>query len=107
MTPRVYTLHRAIGRPLYFKGFRAQYLVFAAFSLVGDLLLFVILYICGTPAGLCLVVIFGLGSGALGTAAWLSKRFGTHGLMKILAARRLPRCIRCQSRRPFLNLLKK
>jgi len=107
MTTRVYTLHRAIGRPLRFKGFQAQYLLFAAFSLVGGLLLFVILYPCGTPPWLCIVVTFGLGAAALSLTAWLSKPFGTHGLMKHLAARRLPKYIRCQSRRPFLNLLKK
>jgi hypothetical protein len=96
-----YQTYRAVGRPMLFKGFSAQYIVLAALSLVTDLLLFVILYCCGVTPWFCVVLAFGLGAASLGTAATLSKRFGANGLMKLLAGKKLPEHIRCSSRRFF------
>lgn len=73
--------------------------------MIADLLLFVLLYIARVPPWICMAIAFGLGSAALATAASLSKRFGRSGLMKHLACKHLPRHIRCDSRRTFLNLL--
>ena len=105
MTTSVYPIFRAVGRPLLFKGFRAQYIIFAGLSLVVDLLLFVLLYICRIPPLICIVIAFAIGAGALATASRLS-RFGPHGLMKMLAARQLPKSIACKSRRTFCHLKK-
>jgi hypothetical protein len=105
MTTSVYPIFRAIGRPLLFKGFRAQYIVFAGASLIADLLLFVLLYVCRVPSIVCMAITFTIGAAALAIAARLS-RFGSHGLMKMLAARQLPRSIACKSRRIFIHLLK-
>ena len=105
MTTSVYPIFRAVGRPLLFKGFRAQYVIFAGLSLVADLLLFVLLYICRIPPLICIVIAFAIGAGALATASRLS-RFGSHGLMKMLAARQLPKSIACKSRRTFCHLKK-
>ena len=102
----VYPIHRAVGRPLLFKGFRAQYILIAAGSLVGNLLLFVILYICGVTPWVCISLAFGLSALTLWITAGLSRRFGTHGLMKYFAHRSLPKEIRCKSRHEFLDLLK-
>ena len=106
MTTSVYPIFRAVGRPLLFKGFRAQYILFAGISLVGDLLLFVLLYVCRIPPLICIGIAFTIGAAALATAARLS-RLGQHGLMKILAARQLPKSMTCKSRRTFLNLSKR
>ena len=105
MTTIVYPIQQAIDRPLYFKGFRAQYILLAALSLIADLLLFVLLYLAHVPSWICIVIAFGLGCTALVIAATLSQRFGRYGLMKHLASKNLPRHIRCNSRRVFLNLL--
>jgi hypothetical protein len=105
MTTIAYPIQRAIDRPLAFKGFQAQYIGYAALSLIIDLLLFVLLYLSHVPPWLCMTLVFGLGIAALTSAAHLSKRFGRSGLMKHFAAKHIPRHIRCNSRRIFLNLL--
>ena len=105
MTTIVYPIQRAIDRPIVFKGFQAQYIVYAALSLIADLLLFVLLYLAHIPPWICMTVVFGLGIAALSTAAHLSRRFGRSGLMKYFASKNIPRHIRCNTRRVFLNLL--
>jgi len=102
-----YPNFQAVGRPLQFRGLKGRFILLAAGALVTDLLLFVILYCCGIPPWLCILLVFGLGAGALWAAAALSKRFGSQGLMKHLAAKRLPKQIRLNSRQVFFTLLKK
>jgi type IV secretory pathway TrbD component len=104
MTTRVYPIHRAIGRPVVFKGFKGHYIILAAIALIADLLLFVILYICGVAPWFCIVLTFALGGAALGTITRFSHRYGPYGLQRRMAAKRLPRRIRITSRQVFLNL---
>ena len=104
ITSITYPIHRAIERPLYFKGFAGQYIVFAAVALIGDLLLFVLLYICRTPPWLCVLIAFALGTISLVGIGRLSRRFGAHGLEQYLAARDLPRSIRFEQRTTFIYL---
>jgi hypothetical protein len=107
MTTRVYPSYPAIGRPIQLKGLKGPYILFTAAALIADLLLFVILYCCGTPPWLCLVIAFGLGTAAIGMGLKLSRRFGAHGLQKFLAQKRLPRAIRFDSRQIYVNLIKR
>jgi hypothetical protein len=102
-----YPIQRAIGRPVQFKGFKGPYIIIAALSLIGDLLLFVILYLCGISSWICVVFALGLGAGALAMTASLSQRFGPQGLQKWLAAKHLPKTIRFRSRQAFINAYKK
>lgn len=104
ITSIIYPTYRAVDRPLYFKGFAGQYILFAALALIGDLLLFVLLYICRTPPWLCVLIALGLGTASLITIRWLSRRFGAHGLEQYLAARSLPRTIRFDRRTNFNHL---
>jgi hypothetical protein len=105
MTTIVYPIQRAIDRPIVFKGFQGQYILYAGISLIADLLLFILLYLVHVPPWICMLLVFGLGITALATAARLSQRFGRSGLMKYFASKNIPRHIRCNSRRVFLNLL--
>lgn len=104
ITSITYPIQRAIERPLYFKGFAGHYIVLAAVALIGDLLLFVLLYICHVPPWLCVLIAFALGTLSLVTARRLSRRFGAHGLEQYLAARSLPRSIRFERRTNFIHL---
>jgi hypothetical protein len=106
MTPKTYTIHRAIGRPIRFKGLAAQYIVMTAAALLADLFLFALLYCCGISPWLCTLLVFGFAAGTVSAGWLLSKRFGEHGLMKHFAAKNLPRHIRCGSRSVFLHLKK-
>jgi len=104
ITSITYPIHRAIERPLHFKGLAGHYIVLAAAALIGDLLLFVLLYICRVPPWLCVLIAFTLGTASLVTARQLSRRFGAHGLEQYLAARSLPRSIRFGQRTNFIYL---
>jgi hypothetical protein len=104
MATIIYPIHRAINKPIGFKGVKAQYLIMAAAALVGDLLLFVILYICGVNSWIDILIAFGLGATALSGALRLSRKYGEYGLMKRAARKRVPRHIRCLSRSSFLQL---
>jgi hypothetical protein len=104
ITSITYPIQRAIERPLYFKGLAGQYIVLAALALIGDLLLFVLLYICRIPPWLCVLIAFALGTTSLLVTRRLSRRFGAHGLEQYLAARSLPRSIRFGRRTNFIHL---
>src|SRR5215469_6491910 len=103
ITGVIYPIHRAVERPLHFKGFQGPYILLAAGSLIGDLLLFVLLYIGRVPPWLCVSVAFGLGSTCLLTLHRLSHRFGAYGLEDWLAARDLPRTIHFDRRNDFIE----
>jgi len=104
ITSITYPIQRAVERPLYFKGFAGQYIIAAAAALIGDLLLFVLLYICRIPPWLCTLTALTLGATSLITIGRLSRRFGAHGLEHYLDARRLPRSIRFEQRTTFIHL---
>ena len=104
MSTPIYPIHRAINRPLAFKGLKAQWLVMAAAAIVIDLLLFVSLYIAGLNSWLDILIAFGLGAGAVSTAYRLSNKYGEFGLMKRAARKRTPGVLRCGSRNLFLHL---
>jgi len=103
----VYPIHRAIARPVIFKGFQAQYILYAAAALIADLFLFIILYCCKVNPWVCIPFAIVLGGGALYIVGQLSRKYGAHGLKKLRAARRMPRQIFCPSRLPFIQLNKK
>jgi len=100
----MYPIHQAINRPLRFKGIEGPYLLMAAAGLVGDLLLFVILYCCHTPAIICIGIAVGAGAISVSTISRLSRTYGSHGLQKRRARRRTPTCIRWKSRQLFTHL---
>ena len=85
-------------------GLRGQYILYAAGTLVGDLVLFVILYCCKLPGWLCIIISFGVGATGVSICARLSRRYGVYGYMKKRARRRIPPYLRCRSRKLFTNL---
>jgi hypothetical protein len=96
-----YSIHRAIGRPIQFKGLQGQYILIAAAGLIADLFLFILLYVCQAPAWLCVAIALGGGAGVLSACMGFSRKYGIHGLQKLKARRHLPPCIGCRSRRSF------
>jgi len=105
MTTSVYSTYRTAGRPIEFQGLKGAYIPIAAAALVADLLVFIFLYCCGTPPLAGIPIAFALGAAAIGITRSLSRRFGIHGLPKFLAAKRLPRGVRFESRQIYLNLI--
>jgi len=102
MATSVYSINKGINRPIVFKGLKAQYISYLAVGLVALLLLFVTLYLLGIPMLICLTTTVVLTTILFLFVYRLSTRYGEHGLRKMWAYRRLPACIRCRSRKPFL-----
>ncbi|MBE9599961.1 DUF4133 domain-containing protein [Pedobacter sp. MC2016-24] len=100
----VYHINKGVGKPIVFKGLKAQYIAYLAVGLVLLLIGFAVMYICGVPVYLVLPIVFGLGALLIFSVFRLSHRFGQHGLMKYLAKRGLPGYIKFRSRRMFTGL---
>ena len=100
----MYVINRSIDKPVEFKGLKAQYILYAGGILVGDILLFAILYICRVNSWVCMLVSFGLGGGGITLTYKTCKKYGAHGLAKKAAARKAPLSIRCRSRNIFTQL---
>ncbi|WP_130857934.1 DUF4133 domain-containing protein [Olivibacter jilunii] len=100
----VYPINKGVSQPIVFKGLRAQYIIYLAIGLVALLILFAILYVLGISLIIILPLIILLVGAHFSLISYLSHRFGTHGLMKYMAKRRLPRSIRFRSRRMFTSL---
>ena len=86
-----YPINKGIGRPVEFKGLKAQYLFIFAGGLLALFILFVILYMVGIGQWICI----GFGAVSSSMLVWLTfalnARYGEHGLMKLGAARSHPR----------------
>ena len=90
-----YPVNKGIGRPVEFKGLKAQYLFIFCGGLLALFVLFVILYMVGIDQWICI--------------GWqtfaLNARYGEHGLMKLGAARSHPRYL--INRRRITRLFKR
>ena len=80
-----YTIHKGVDRQVEFQGLTSHYLILFVAGLLGIFLLFVILYAGGVPQGICILFAVAGGSGLTWTTFYLNRRFGPHGLMKLLA----------------------
>ena len=97
-------INKGVGREVEFKGLRAQYLFIFAGGLLAVFVVFVIMYMAGIDQWAC--ILFGIVAATL--IVWLTfslnKRYGSHGLMKLFAARQHPR--RILSRKRIIRLIK-
>ena len=100
----IYQINKGVSRPIMFKGLKAQYIAYLAVGLVVLLIAFAVLYILRVNLYVILVLVAGMGTGLVFFTSYLSHRFGEHGLMKFLAKRGLPSCMKFRSRRLFTGL---
>ena len=103
MNYTMFTLNRGINRPLEFWGLKAQYVTILAAGLVGLLLTFALLFIAGIKTYVCFALVLPAAGALFKFTRRLSNRYGQHGLMKKLAANRLPWLICSTTRRAFFN----
>jgi hypothetical protein len=106
MATSVYQINKGINKPVEFKGFKAQYIWYLGGGLIGLLILFAILYICGVNTFICLGLILGLGFLLFSYVYKLSHKYGQYGLMKKVAKRSIPKTIKTYSRKEFIELKK-
>jgi Domain of unknown function (DUF4133) len=100
----VYDINKGINRSIEFKGVKAQYITYLAIGLVLVLVLFAIMYACGTNIYICLGIIIPCALALIGYVQHMSKTYGEHGLVKRMAGRRLPSSLQCRSRKVFTSL---
>lgn len=100
-----YPVNKGIGRPVEFKGLKAQYLFIFVGGLLALFVLFVILYMIGIDQWICI----GFGVVSASVLVWqtfaLNARYGEHGLMKLGATKSHPRYL--LNRRRISRLIKK
>ena len=104
MTTSVYPIHRAIGRPIQFRGLQGQYILIAAAGLIADLLLFITLYICHVPSWICVAFVFAAGAGLVAICMALSRKYDIDGLQKQKARRLVPPALQYRSRRSIAEV---
>jgi hypothetical protein len=99
----LYKINKGINKPIEFKGLKAQYIWYLGGGLLVLLILFAILYICGVNSFICLALILILGAALFMYVYKLSHDYGEFGMMKKIAARGIPKVIKCRTRRLFLE----
>jgi hypothetical protein len=92
---KVYSVNKAINRPIVFKGLKAQYIWWLGIGLALILLVFTLLYIAGVPVLFCVLLVFVSGASLFKWVYVSSKRYGENGMMKNMAAKNIPRVIKC------------
>jgi len=100
----VYHINKGVGRPIVFKGLKAQYIAYLAIGLVLLLIGFAIGYVTGLPLVFLMMLVGVLGGGLFVVVFRMSAKFGEHGLLKYLAKRGLPKYLVFRSRRLFTGL---
>lgn len=103
MSASIYTVNKGIGKPIEFKGLKAQYIWYLGGGVLGLLITFALLYLCGVHPFACLAFVLALGVGLFGSIYRLSHRYGAHGLLKKRARRALPRVLKANSRQLFIR----
>lgn len=88
-----YPVNKGVGREVEFQGLTAQYLVLFVAGLLGVFILFVVMYAAGLPQGLCIFTAVAAATLLVWGTFYLNRRFGPHGLQKLLSSRRHPRRI--------------
>src|SRR5687767_12042213 len=105
MSNSVYQINKGINKPIEFKGLKAQYIWYLGGGLVALLILFAIIYIIGVNVFICLGVILTLGSALFMYVYKLSRTYGEYGLMKKVARKAVPGCIKNYSLKTLKKLL--
>lgn len=99
-----YQINKGVGRQVEFQGLTAQYLFIFVGGMGAVFLLFVMLFMAGVPQGICIVISFLCAVLISWGTFYLNRRYGVHGLMKVIASRQYPR--RIIHRRAIRRLLK-
>lgn len=102
----VYKINKGINKPIEFKGLKAQYIGYLGVGVILLLVIFAILYISAVNMFFCLGLILILGMSLFIGVYKLSDTYGQHGLLKKLARRNIPVCLRGKTRKIFIHLKK-
>lgn len=101
MSNSIYKINKGINKSIEFKGLKAQYIWYLGGAMLGLLVLFAIMYICGINTYICLVLILGAGAASFMYVYKLSNTYGEFGMMKKAARQGVPAVIKSRSRQMF------
>jgi hypothetical protein len=99
----VYQINKGINQSIEFKGLKAQYIWYLGGGVVGLMIVFAVLFIIGIPSLVCVVLIGAAGTVMVIKIYKMSRKYGEHGMMKALASRQIPKCVKVRSRSVFLK----
>lgn len=97
-------INKGVSRSIEFKGLKAQYIWYFVGGVLLLLVLFAVMYMAGFNSFICVGLILGLGTLMTVKLYQMSGKYGEHGLMKKMAAGRVPRVIKNSSRQVFTGL---
>lgn len=100
----VYKINKGINKPIEFKGLKAQYIGYLGVGILTLLILFASMYIIGVNMFVCLAVCLILGTLLFIVVYKISDTYGQHGLLKKMARRNIPTCLKGKSRKQFTQL---
>lgn len=99
-----YNINRGVGKPIEFRGLKAQYILYAGGLLIADFLLFVILYICRINSWICVTLSFGSGVVGISMLYRRSRKYGEYGWARKRAGKNIPKALCCRTCSLFINL---
>lgn len=99
----VYQINKGINQSIEFKGLKAQYIWYLGGGVVGLMIVFAVLFIVGIPSLVCVALIGTAGTLMVIKIYKMSRQYGEFGMMKALAARQIPKCIKVRSRAVFIK----
>ena len=88
-----YSINKGINRPAEFKGLKSQYLYIFAGGLLAVFVVFAIMYIIGIDQWICIGFALVSASLLIYTTFKMNDKYGTHGLMKLMARLNHPKYI--------------
>jgi hypothetical protein len=101
MAISVYRINKGINKPIEFKGLKAQYIWYMGAVLMVLLIVYIILYVIGINQYVCVGIVFTTGIILSKKIFGMSKKYGQHGLTKMLARKSIPRFLKCRDREVF------
>lgn len=88
-----YQINKGVGRQAEFQGLTAQYLYLFVGGLAAVFLLFVVMHAAGCGQTISILTALSAATVLVWGTFHLNRRFGPHGLQKLLSSRRHPRRI--------------
>ena len=97
-----YSINKGIDQSTEFKGLKSQYLFIFAGGLLAIFVVFAIMYIVGINQWICIGFALITSSLLVYFTFWMNDKYGTHGLMKLMARKSHPKYI--INRKSIINL---
>lgn len=104
MSNSVYQINKGINQSIEFKGLKAQYIWYLGGGVVLLMILFAVMYIIGLPSLVCVGFIAAAGSFLIFKIYRMSNKYGEYGMMKEVAKKQIPKCIKVYSRAIFFKI---